>query len=543
MKKTRFHGTRDYLAVLVRRKWWALSISILAAGLAVLFALIVPDVFVSESMILIKPREVPSDFVKDLISGTTDERLTAIQQTILSRTNLLKIINEFEASLVQLRGLNDEVKVEQLKKRITIDYPSEKLRGTYQPITTITIAFRDRNPDLAQKIDSRLGQLFIEQDSRAREEQVFGTTEFFKTELNKVGDELKQSEAQLQQLKGRYRYELPNQFETNLRTLDRLQLEKNGNIEALDRYVSMQLVLEQQLSETSRTIPREQANRSQAPGAPPTANQAWEIFRKKQQDYQALVGSKKENHPDALRLKAELDKMEKALPPLPLTPLGDTTGDTAQDMVPNPVYQNLSGQLQQIKTEMEIRQNEKKWIDGQITLYLDRVQKTPQIEQETQALIRTTDDLNKQHEDLKGKLAQAMLSESLESRQKGSQFILLDPANYPLEPAPPQRPIILLVGLGISVAVGLAGAFVIDFLSPSIFTEGELERALESNVLIEIPSITTLSDTTRARHRAIAFAAAFVVLLCVYGGCLYFLYHKQAFLLRILDPVIQRIHS
>jgi polysaccharide chain length determinant protein (PEP-CTERM system associated) len=543
MKKARFHGTRDYLAMLVRRKWWAVSAAIVAAGLAVLFALIVPDVFVSESMIVIQPREVPSDLVKDLISGTNDERLTAIQQTILSRTNLLKIVNEFDASLVQLRGLSDEAKVEQLKKKITIDYPSEKVRGIYQPITNITIAFRDRNPDLAQKINGRLGQLFIEEDSTAREKQVFGTTEFFKTELNKVGDELKQSEAQLQQLKGKYRYELPNQLETNLRTLDRLQLEKNGNIEALDRYMSMQLVLEQQLSETPRTIERAQANKPQAPGAPQAPSQAWEIFRKKQQEYQALIATKKENHPDALRLKAELDKMEKNLPPLPVTPLGDATADTAPDMVPNPVYQNLNSQLQQVKTEMEIRQNEKKWIDGQITLYLDRVQQTPSIEQETQALIRTNDDLNKQHEDLKGKLAQAQLAESLESRQKGSQFILLDPASYPLEPAPPHRPIILLVGLGISIAVGLAGAFVIDFLSPSIFTEGELERALESHVLIEIPSITTLSDTKRARHRAIAFSAAFVVLLCAYGGCLYFLYHKQAFLLRILDPLIQRIHS
>jgi len=51
-------------------------------------------------------------------------------------------------------------------------------------------------------------------------------------------------------MKERYRYQLPSELETNLRTLDRLQTQKTSNIEAIDRYMTMRLNLEQQIAET-----------------------------------------------------------------------------------------------------------------------------------------------------------------------------------------------------------------------------------------------------------------------------------------------------
>ncbi len=544
MKKSRLHSPRDYMALLVRQKWLVLSAFVVAAGLAVLFSMIVPDIYTSQTMILIQPRDVPTDFVKDLISGSTDQRLSAIEKTILSRTNLLKILNEFEAGLTQYRGLNDERKVIKLKKKIHIDFPSEKVRGTFLPITNVTISYSDHSPDLAQKITGRLATLFIEQDNRAREEQVFGTTEFLTGELNKVTAQLRQSEEKLKVLKEHYRYELPGELETNLRTLDRLQLQRNANVEALDRQVSLRLTMERQISETPPTIPREQAVRMGSPATQTAPNPIVEAYRKKEQEYKELVAKATDKHPQVQRLKAELEQLKKDLPPEPLeTPLEPQKVEAAPAMAPNPVYQNLLSQLQQVKTEIQIREREKKWIDAEMERYNQRVQNTPQVEQQIAAALRTNDDLNKQNEDLKTKLSQAKLAESLESRQKGTQFVVVDPASYPLEPDPPSRPVLLLAGLAISLAVGFGAAIVVDVASQKVYTEPELERALESYVLIEIPRIITPCDLARARRLKIAYAAAFVVCACVYGGCLYYLYVRQAALLRLLDPLIERIRS
>ena len=99
MKGLHFSSPQDYLALLVRRKWWVIFPFLALSGAAILLTYVLPKMYVSQALILIRPRDVPAEFVKDLIVGTAEQRLTAIQQTVLSRTNLVHILQEFENQL------------------------------------------------------------------------------------------------------------------------------------------------------------------------------------------------------------------------------------------------------------------------------------------------------------------------------------------------------------------------------------------------------------------------------------------------------------
>ncbi len=539
MRKSRLNNIHDYLALIVRRRWWIIGTFVALGGIAVLLTLLMPKSYTSQTMILLQPRDVPSDFVKDLIGGNTDERLSAIEQTILSRTNLLKIIDEFESRMVDYSALNDERKVEKLKKRIRIEFPSEKRRGIFLPTTNIIISYRDRNPDLAQKVTARLASLFIEQDNRAREDKVFGTAEFFEAEVNRVAEELRKSEDTLRTLKQRYRYEMPSEQETNLRTLDRLQLQQNSNLEALDRYVTLQMNLERQISETPSTISTVPAGMTAA-GRP--VNPKVEIFLKKDLEYKELIVRAKPDHPDVRRLSSELEQLRKEIPPEDLV-VADTEAPKPLPTQPNPVYQNLTAQLNQLKTDIEIREKEKKWIESEMAKYNRRIQSTPQVEQEMLAVTRTYDDLLKQHEDLKKKLEEAKLAGNLESRQKGAQFSIVDPANYPMEPSPPSRIVILLIGLAISLAAGIGVAVVASSLNQQVWTQQEIERALEAPVLVEIPSMNTPADARRAFRANLAQVVLFLICTGAYFGGLYYAYRRQSPALRLLDPIIEKIEE
>jgi polysaccharide biosynthesis transport protein len=529
MKKSRLKNLHDYMALIVRRRWWVTGTTIALCGITALVALLMPGIYTSQTMILIQQRDVPSDFVKDLIGGNTDERLSAIEQTILSRTNLLKILNEFENQLPEYHNLNDERKVAKLQKRIQIEFPSERRRGVYLPTTNILISYRDRSPELAQKITARLASLFIAQDNQARENKVFGTAEFLEAELKKVAEQLSQSEDALKKLKQRYRYELPSEQDTNLRTLDRLQIQKNGNLEALDRFVTLQMTLERQISETPATISRASA----------AANPLLETYRKKELEYNQLVVKAKPDHPDVRRLRAELEELKKQIPPEEFT----ASEDKDNVVIPNPVYQSLTAQLQQLKTDIAIREREKKWIENEMEKYNRRIQNTPGVEQEMLAVTRTNAELTKQHEELKIKLEQAKLAGSLESRQKGEQFSIIDAANYPLEPSGPSRLVILLSGFAISLAAGVAVAIGVNTLNQKIWTHHELERALEAPVLVEIPSMDTPTDVRGALRRKLAHAALFILFAGCYLGGIYYLYLRQSSVLHLLDPVIEKIEE
>jgi polysaccharide biosynthesis transport protein len=543
MSMYRISTFQDVLALLVRRIWLIAAVFIAFAGISVVASRIIPNAYVSETMILIQQREVPTDFVKDLISGSTDQRLTAIEQAILSRTNLLKIADQFESSMIHYRGLNDERKVDRMRKQIGIEFPSEKLRGVYAPITQVRISFRDQNPELAQKIASRLASLFIEQDSRTREDQVFGTTEFLTGELNKISDQLLQSDTKLKELKERYRYELPDQKETNLRTLDRLQLQRTANTEALDRQIAMQLNLERQLSETPQSLSKESILRGETIAAR-KPNPQVDVYRKKEQEYKDLLAKATEKHPDVIRMRTELESLRKDIPSEDFIPSDQPSSPKTQTSTEvNPVYQNLLGQARMVKTEIEIREREKKSIDNEIAKYSLRVQNAPRVDQEIAVTVRINSELQKQADELKGKLSQAKLSESLESKQKGAQFTIVDPASFPMEPAPPSRTMIFLYGLGISLAAGIGIGVLLDLLNRQVYTAAELERLLKSPVLVEIPKITSPLDILHARKRNTAYATIFAAAACLYICGLYLLYLKQGFLLRVLAPLVVRIRG
>jgi hypothetical protein len=157
-------------------------------------------------------------------------------------------------------------------------------------------------------------------------------------------------------------------------------------------------------------------------------------------------------------------------------------------------------------------------------------------------VLRQNTDLTKQYEALKKNLGEAKLSESLESRQKGSQFVIVDPANYPLIPTKPDKKSIALGGLVFSLLAGIALGIGVDVANQKVWTQSEIEALLGGAVLVEIPEIVTNSDVARARKKRLVFAASSVAAVAGYSFCLYFLYAHQASILRRLDPFLQRFY-
>jgi polysaccharide biosynthesis transport protein len=516
MKKFSFDSPFDVLALVFRRRWWAACCFVLLSSAVVTVAWMLPPLYVSETLILIEPRDVPEDFVKDLVSVSTEDRLSSIQETVLSRTNLLRILNEFSADLPNLRGLDDDARVNRIRKRIKIDVQTRRDRNR-SPLY-FRVAFENESPALAQKVAGRLAALFIEHDSRTREQQVFGTTQFMSGELDKVSMQLNEAASQLRVIKERYRNELPEHLDTNLRSLDRFHEQLKANTEALDRYVTMRLSLELQLTDTpaqiSKTLPP-----LVSPSRPlQTRSPLVEQYRQKEMAYKELRNRYTERHPDVLSLKSELDRLQAEIPPEDFQQIQqeEAAGPTVITE-PNPVYQRLTAQLEEVKTEIAIRDRERTWIQEQINKLNWRIQNTPQREQEIASLLREHDELQKQYEDLKGKLSQARLAESLESKQKGAQFVILDPAGFPMRPSKPNRLMILLLGIAGSLGMGLAVAVGVDFMDQKVWTQAELEKFMGMPVLVEIPEIASSrqlrhEQKKKRRQRILAAAGVAIVL-------------------------------
>ena len=91
------------------------------------------------------------------------------------------------------------------------------------------LSFESENPEKAKQVTSRLGSLFIDQNLQVREQQAEGTKSFINTEAERLRKELEEQETVVNQYKAVNRYELPDQLDTNLRSLDQLRRELEAN--------------------------------------------------------------------------------------------------------------------------------------------------------------------------------------------------------------------------------------------------------------------------------------------------------------------------
>jgi protein tyrosine kinase modulator len=137
------------------------------------------------------------------------------------------------------------------------------------------------------------------------------------------------------------------------------------------------------------------------------------------------------------------------------------------------------------------------------------VENTPRREQEFLDLSRDYDMTRELYQTLLKRYEEAQLAESLELRQKGGeQFRISESAAPPNEPFAPRRKRLLLMGLMLSLALGVGVAFLAEQFDTSFHSVDELRAFSQKVVLASIPLIVTRSDDRRHRRRRALAAAA-----------------------------------
>jgi len=543
MRRINLNGLQDVMALLVRRKWWIVYPFLALSSAVLLLTYMLPRLYESRALVLIQSRDVPNDFVKDLLAASASQRLSTIQQTVLSRTNLLEILTEFRDSLPEYKNLNIDEQIANLRDRIGLAFNTTGGAGEGPTTISFTIAYSDRNPQVAQKITEKVTSVFIKQDSQARESKIGGSVSFLRDSLEKISAQLEVSEAKKRNLKAAHRNEMPEQLQTNLSMLSTLSEQRRGFSEAIDRFEREKAQVERDLATTEKTLVRPKPT-----VVGPPKNPLLEEYVAAQNELKAQIAlGRKANHPDVILVNNKLANIKSQLTPEELASL-DRKNDKSlaesptEETVPNPAYVNLMNQKESLEFELKIRRNYLKNADTQIERYSKFIQDAPQSEQQITDVLRENINLTKQYQDLKDKLDVAQLSEDLETRQQGAQFKIQDPANLPLVPTKPAKPAIAAAGVLFSLLFSIALAIGVDVANQKMWTLSDVESLLGTTVLVEIPEIVTVADLSAGRRRKRIHLASAALASALYGACLYFAYVHQGFLMTQLEPVIRRLY-
>jgi uncharacterized protein involved in exopolysaccharide biosynthesis len=295
----------------------------------------------------------------------------------------------------------------------------------------------------AMEVTTKLASLFIEGNTKAREQLVTGVSVFLEQELFEAKKALEAQEQAISKYKTKYMGQLPEQMEANLRALDRLQMELTATDDLLHGQTDRLGTLEKSIKEyeASGTVRADSdGSKLLQAGIDPLVLRLRELER----TLTTLMAEWKETYPDIGDTKQEILSVKRQI----AEKYGDTSKDKDRETgkIFDPYLREMLKQRNDLNMEVSTIKQRRVRLTELIKETERRVEQTPSREQELMILVRDYENRQKNYQALLDKRLNAHIAENLEKRQKGEQFRVLDPANLPQKPENPNRLVIMMLG-------------------------------------------------------------------------------------------------
>ena len=492
----------DILKVIRKRFWvvvvpWAVVAAVTAA-----VARKLPDLYESKAMIQVIPPQVPGNIVAPSTTVSLQQRLQATTQTILSRTRLERLIQDFDLYRPERekRQIMEDI-VEGMRSDIHVD----PVKGD-----AFTVRYVGRNPTTVMKVTEQLASFFKEENAKEGERRAQDTSSFVESAVDEAKRKLVATEDRLKQYRIAHAGELPDQLGANMQAVQTINQQLATLAQEMNNENNAKISLERRISDLE-----EQGNTATATADPMgTAAQRLAAARNELRIAVESRGWKPDN-PDRRRLEATVKSLEIE---------ANAEALKAPVTAANPAEQNRLARLaaakedlDRLKQSVEQGKQTEKQLRSNLAVYQSRIDKIPVRDAELIELNRDYDTLNKLYTDLVAAREKSNMSVNAERRQIGEQFVLLDAARVPERPVSPNRPLINLFGLLSGLGVGVALAALLEYRDSTFKTDSEIASALALPVLAVVP-IMKAEPERRADFRRtlmLNMGLASVVLVCL----------------------------
>ena len=490
---------------ILRRCWWLILLpTIVGAVVAIVVSRRLPNQYQSQTLIMLVPQRVPDSYVKSTVTARIEDRLATLEDQILSRSRLERII--LDLNLYQ--DLRRTLPMEDVVLRMRKDIGPIKSEGK----ESFRISYISRDARTAQKTTERLASLFIEENLRDRENQAEATNQFLDSQLEDARRRLIEHERKLEKYRSQYSGELPSQAAANLQSIQNVQVQLQSLSETTDRARERRLLLERQLVEV-QSDPLPVAPVAGAPEAP--AESTAQQLQTAEARLLLLLTHATPDHPDVkitqrtirdLRAKLVNEARPKATPSVEQVV-------SAPESLRQRRLRDLKSQVEDVDRQITEKQEQELRLRGVIATYQAKLDAVPKHESELVELTRDYETLQTSYKSLLEKREESKIAANLERRNIGEQFKVLDPARIPERPFSPNRLFIDAGGGGGGLVFGALLIFLLEFMDSTLKTEENVIRLLNVRVLGLVPTMLSPEDRRRRRLRSGLLSLAGVVVI------------------------------
>jgi len=486
------------IAIGRRRFIFFLIPSILVGAVAIAVTYLLPQRYESSATVLVESQQIPVELVQSTVTSDPNQRITIIKQRVMTRKNLLRIIDKYKVFAADRKKLSVTKLIEQMQKLVTINVITADTKRGRGTTIAFKLSFQNESPEIATKVANELVTLFLSENVKTRTARATETTQFLEQEADKLKKNLIDAETAISIYKRENSENLPEHLDLRLNRVER----SKNEVKTLELRISS-------LREERRYLDVELTSVRFGSGTLSDDEDEELIEDRKELDTlkDLLVESSvrlTDSHPDMKSLRRKIavleDKMEKEE--------AERVKAESSNTIPTPKSGKAARLIERLEISLSSNINNIKKYEAELVEVRakikdieERILKTPEVERGLITLSRNHQEIFQKYTELQAKQGKAQLAQNLEEEKKAERFILLEPPVLPTEPVWPNRIKFLGIGGFLAFASGIGTALLVELIDKRIRTAAQLEALLRHPPLVSIPYIKTQRDIQKKRYK------------------------------------------
>ena len=445
-------GMEKVRGVFRRRRVPIVATAVGALGVAAALIYQVEPGYKAEAIIRVGEVQPAKEYVAPTVAEQVGDRLKSLRLAVMARPIVLEAINAL--GLVRNPKQADEV-VDDIKSRMDVKVEGED---------TFLLTYADPNPEKAKALVNKVAELFMKRHVERREQVASATVAAFKAELATLQPQMEAADKAVREYKTKHYGALPEQQESNLRTLDQTTMEVN-------------------IQSTNLDMDQERRRQLLAAAMSPLRHQEETLAG---QLYEARTKYTTDN-PEVKKIQAEYERVHSQR-------LEDERGLNDKVRRNNPELMALEGEIGRTKAMLGgLRQRQAD--------VRSRVDQTAKNGQELAGLTSTYDALKEKYNLTLSHIRDAELAAGLEKGLASMRFDLVEGATVPQHAMSPNRPLLGLGAILLALALGLGVGFALDANDSSIRDPEQLrDVTVTTPILAVIPKVDLPKGTYVQSH-------------------------------------------
>ncbi len=485
-----------------RYRWHALITAWIVSIAGWTWIHFIPDRYQATARVYVDTQSLLKPLLAGLaVQPNTNQQVEVMARTLISHPNLEKVARMTDLDL----GAKTPAQMESIVNGL-----SSMIKLGSIGSDDYTISYENKDPALAKKVVQSLLNIFVEGGLGNNRKDIASSQKFIEEQLKEYEAKLNDAENALKDFKqrniGLMRGETGQDYYAEL--ADAKGLVDDATLalkEATDRRDS----LKQQLSGADPTLMDSASDT--------VASSKYDArIESLNRELDALRLKYTEQHPDVVATKRLIAQLE-----------AEKTKEASlkkpsSGMTQSPYYQQLNISLAEAEANVASMRARLSEYQSRYAQLRAAANKLPEVDAELSQLTRNYDVYKKNYDSLLARRESAQMSSAVDTKTDSVDFRIIDPPRVPLAPSFPNRPLLISLALLGAIAAGIALAFLLSQIKPTVNNRIDLGSLTDLPILGTVSMIETHDAKVKTRKGLRTYAAASAALLGVYGALMAF---------------------